>query len=274
MNIAGYYLLKKPNKVLMSNIPKSESVNHNLMPIIGGEIDATRDNVSASLVGEAIPKSLDSKIPDQEINPKSTHTKAKLALGATLLSLGVVTLFVPLSFLATVPLGIASFVIYKIATRDKAFSKIEEVNPEVEKGFAKVVHSLSSSFVNRHQKETKPEERVEDIDQPKPFRRILSTMKSRVSFYKEPEEANPKHKVIETEFWKYDGEMENGMRNGEGILITIDHKDKTFESIYVGQFKDDLFDGPGKLQLKNGTLEGIFKQGHYIGLEDLQTDPQ
>lgn len=49
--------------------------------------------------------------------------------------------------------------------------------------------------------------------------------------------------------YKYDGEYQNGKRNGFGVFTYPDG------SVYEGQFKNDKMDGMGKLTLANGTTK-------------------
>ena len=58
----------------------------------------------------------------------------------------------------------------------------------------------------------------------------------------------------------YEGEMKNGLMNGQGILVEKDGK-------YDGEFLNGKMHGEGVLNLNDGRVfKGEFKNGKYIGV--------
>lgn len=57
----------------------------------------------------------------------------------------------------------------------------------------------------------------------------------------------------------YDGDWDHDVKHGHGILYND-------AGIYEGEFKEDFFDGKGKMKWKNGDVyEGDFKEGRREG---------
>ena len=62
---------------------------------------------------------------------------------------------------------------------------------------------------------------------------------------------------------KYEGELKDGKRNGQGMLsIIIDNE--LYEN-YTGEFKDDEYNGYGIHTVSKSKYVGEFKDGKYSG---------
>jgi len=58
----------------------------------------------------------------------------------------------------------------------------------------------------------------------------------------------------------YDGQWQNDMKHGKGtVLITADN------SLYVGEFRNNLHHGIGRMKFKNGMYHGYFQNGKIHG---------
>jgi hypothetical protein len=70
-----------------------------------------------------------------------------------------------------------------------------------------------------------------------------------------------KGKLVWKDGSKYEGDFENGLRNGFGVYTYSKEDDRDY---YEGHWKDDKKSGKGKFVWKNGTKqEGIFENNSF-----------